>query len=955
MPALLAPQRWYVAGDTVAVAGPNGTVSLIFDGDEGGSWQFTLLYGHKRYGIEWDFRARIVLWTGGPIPVAADWLEEWVSGLCREMSVGIPASEMSSTERRILDEISRSARTGSYLTGRKLRASLGINKELFQTAASGLVPRYVELRGQDNYSATLLGMLNSCIENEARQALRAILKCLRSEFCSDPDAQSFTLQAVMDAGSLDQDARWLAYNIIQVAHIHNGGGGSGDVGHPGSNYRWDMPPDIEELAAFRSEDGFLRYLRSHPNFGPWYTTPLRHSVTTAPQPQTTLPTGKYLLTTTEESIIAWLPRGLVLIEEIAYQDSESWSVKLHYYSYQDGWQHGTHYHPSYADFWNGRYDVQMRKLQIPIGDWDDANGIITLAMDLRSRSRTTSIRKVMHDDDDSFWLVPPQRDVFGRTLTRVNEMQGRVRDRCAELRRIVGRLPSADLLSIESVLQDVLVLGNELEGKHPLVQALVSAASSTLSSLSNPVASKLQFDRMIVMLNKLAVAEYLGDGPEFPSEHLDSGATRARGEVISASADKSYVHDQLRDPEVPGASECEKSHEEVEASRGWLALATEWTSRHGGISTFNRQLCTALAAAGERVVCLVPFAPTDDVAAAKSVGVELISAPNELGTNDPDQLLRRKPVLPQGFSPTLIVGHGRITGRAAQSLSEDHYPNARRLHIVHMAPEEIEWYKFDRKDDPAVRAEERRKVEVELGKTAHKMIAVGPRLARRYQRDVGRGSVKVVRLNPGIRIRSSSVAPPGGSPHIILTFGRMEDPGLKRPDLAARAAGLAWSRNPNLELVVRGAPEGTAAEARAQLIKEAGVNLPIIIRSYTADEERLADDLESASVVLMPSRVEGFGLVGWEAIEAGVPVRVSSESGLGELLKEVLPDETYRRYVIPVTGEDERDAQSWAIAIETALHNREAEFGAAADLRHALAERFNWDDVVRRLLEDIET
>ena len=43
-----------------------------------------------------------------------------------------------------------------------------------------------------------------------------------------------------------------------------------------------------------------------------------------------------------------------------------------------------------------------------------------------------------------------------------------------------------------------------------------------------------------------------------------------------------------------------------------------------------------------------------------------------------------------------------------------------------------------------------------------------------------------------------------------------------------------------------------------------------------------------SSLVLMPSRVEGFGLAGLEAITSGTPVRISGASGLGMLLEELL-------------------------------------------------------------------
>ena len=40
-------------------------------------------------------------------------------------------------------------------------------------------------------------------------------------------------------------------------------------------------------------------------------------------------------------------------------------------------------------------------------------------------------------------------------------------------------------------------------------------------------------------------------------------------------------------------------------------------------------------------------------------------------------------------------------------------------------------------------------------------------------------------------------------------------------------------------------------------------------------------------LVLMPSRTEGFGLTGLEALSAGLPVLVSKNSGFGKALRKV--------------------------------------------------------------------
>jgi glycosyltransferase involved in cell wall biosynthesis len=66
-----------------------------------------------------------------------------------------------------------------------------------------------------------------------------------------------------------------------------------------------------------------------------------------------------------------------------------------------------------------------------------------------------------------------------------------------------------------------------------------------------------------------------------------------------------------------------------------------------------------------------------------------------------------------------------------------------------------------------------------------------------------------------------------------------------------------------------------------------------------------------ASLVLMPSRAESFGLVGAEAVAAGTPVLVSDRSGLGALLTEVLPQDAATRIVLPVGSRGGEDITRW--------------------------------------------
>ena len=400
-----------------------------------------------------------------------------------------------------------------------------------------------------------------------------------------------------------------------------------------------------------------------------------------------------------------------------------------------------------------------------------------------------------------------------------------------------------------------------------------------------------------------------------------------------------------------------------------LAVGTEWASGHGGLSTFNRLLCIAFAKSGTEVTCIAIEPSTSEVADAKSSGVRLIGARPTPGEDERNWLSRRPIDLDDDYQPAIIVGHGRITGPAAARLAEDVFRNAKRLHFVHMAPDEIEWYKSDDQVHESVRipsavqAERRTQIELDLAKGSARAVAVGPRLYNRLVRDLEPyGCPKPLRLDPGFDPPpENDRMPPAGSPWKILLLGRAEDEKLKGLDIAASAVGKVARHFKSLgmadiELVVRGAKPDAADALRTKIIDWAGGQLDIVVRPYTINSTTLQSDMLSSSLVLMPSRSEGFGLVGHEAIMCGTPVLVSSRSGLSEMLYEKLSSNEVSRISVKTIGDDRSsdiDSDEWFRAIDATLRNRDAAFRNASALAKRLGVTVTWDAAVKSLLTDL--
>jgi glycosyltransferase involved in cell wall biosynthesis/tetratricopeptide (TPR) repeat protein len=380
----------------------------------------------------------------------------------------------------------------------------------------------------------------------------------------------------------------------------------------------------------------------------------------------------------------------------------------------------------------------------------------------------------------------------------------------------------------------------------------------------------------------------------------------------------------------------------------FLAIDTHWSSARGGVSTFNRELCLALARAGADVCCLVLEARPEEVSAAGDLGVRLIGAGLRPGWKE-RELLTLPPRLPEGWLPQVIIGHGRVTGRFAEAHREDRFGGAAYFHFVHTDPERM----------GGDRAETKWEEELPLMAGADRVLAVGPALWRRAESDLRplhEASVPI-RIDPGFDLvgKPAKCPPPGGA-RKILVAGRLEDYDIKGLDVAARAVAgainLCAGSTRGVALLLRGVPQEERAETEAKVLLWAGIDLDVDLHRYSDKPLDMQQDLGRSVLVLLPSRAEGFGLVGREAIVAGVPVLVSCRSGLGELL-ELLSDEAAdlaEGLVLPV-NRDGQDVQPWSKAIAAVLDRPGPAFDRAAKLREWMSRKRSWAEAAQRVLQ----
>ncbi|WFR67677.1 glycosyltransferase family 4 protein [Curtobacterium flaccumfaciens] len=388
-----------------------------------------------------------------------------------------------------------------------------------------------------------------------------------------------------------------------------------------------------------------------------------------------------------------------------------------------------------------------------------------------------------------------------------------------------------------------------------------------------------------------------------------------------------------------------------------MLVADEWRSGRGGISTVNRELAIALAAAGVDSAVMVPQASPEDIKAASDVDVALVTPARVPGLTDRETLLLRPVFADQSWIPDVIIGHGRVLGPYAAAQQQQFFP--RRVACISYTRTPNSLSRRRKKLGGGSRmsdSDARRRLEQQLAQSAHLVVGVGPLLAASIRDDlIGREpTTHVICLMPGLRETfdvSTALTPVRNH---VLIVGRADDFHSKGIDIAAEAmlkVADAWPSNKSHRpvLIIRGVPDDAATEVKARLdrILEGRVNFHL--RPFTDTEADVTQDLAQARVLLMPSRHEGFGLAAYEAIASGVPVIISAESGLAEFLRDSAIDTSPSSIASTSDSLTRLAVDVWADAIQGVLDAPDVARAQAIVLRDSVAGLVNWADSVAKL------
>ncbi|OAI03591.1 tetratricopeptide repeat protein, partial [Methylomonas methanica] len=367
-----------------------------------------------------------------------------------------------------------------------------------------------------------------------------------------------------------------------------------------------------------------------------------------------------------------------------------------------------------------------------------------------------------------------------------------------------------------------------------------------------------------------------------------------------------------------------------------IAFATQWGSKFGGINAFNTDFLSAFGVAYPtqlKVICIVSSATEAEIADAKNANVTLVTLPyppsDKLFTEQQantaiDELTKQG--IPLTPDLTIWLGHDRISGRAALQAVKKFGGRSALIH--HMSYEAYEAYAEDSHSAHSKSTEQRT-----LFEQADLCLAVGPSLHSALCDLIDVKSEQVHHIIPGL----AEIDPRKNTPQKFNAFisGRLSDDAarIKQAHLGIAAFATAIEQAQNNQapeklinqpkLVLRGVDfesrldykqsQSTNPELELLQFSESYANQIITLHAlpYTQDRTALYSDLKSASAAMMPSWHEGFGLVAWEAIAACVPLIVSTQSGVYQLLKQqglegfVYPIQVRGKTVTPFFHDDD--------------------------------------------------
>ncbi|PFX30254.1 Mitochondrial import receptor subunit TOM70 [Stylophora pistillata] len=376
-----------------------------------------------------------------------------------------------------------------------------------------------------------------------------------------------------------------------------------------------------------------------------------------------------------------------------------------------------------------------------------------------------------------------------------------------------------------------------------------------------------------------------------------------------------------------------------------LLICRRWSVWHCSVCTVNAHLCRGFAKKKDvDVACLVLDATGQEKSAAAKDGVILIKASDQTGIPQGDEhLLFLHNEFP--FKAELVVGHGMLSGAAAAIQAKR--LNCKRLHVFHNLPVED--------DDCHVRltSEGGKETERDIARKADFVAAIGALLAEQWGMILNRGISVIIPGLPDVAPRNK-IPTPQSRCLILGTLLGNDNFSMNGLGMVIDALKDCRQGSYPIHVTVLGTERGKIEELKDTLKTRCCTSsLEVAVKPFEVSLETIGVEIRGVSLVLIPFLSDGFGVLALEAISAGVPVLITSSSGLAKCIQQEF-DERFLKFVCATERTTLGDrTEDWSDAIEEIVNDREKAFSLAASLREQWNSKFTWESICSKLLLDL--
>lgn len=305
----------------------------------------------------------------------------------------------------------------------------------------------------------------------------------------------------------------------------------------------------------------------------------------------------------------------------------------------------------------------------------------------------------------------------------------------------------------------------------------------------------------------------------------------------------------------------------------YVFFATAWSAVNGGVNSFNFDLCTAIASAGQSIDVFIENGSANNFQQASSSHVKIHEIPAKFANFDRKATDLIASIV-GGGSEVVWVGHDAISGGVA--IFTKNMLGGRAVVFHHM--DYSNYYYLKQRD-----VSQKIQTQKHLLKNADIVFGVGPRLFQNARHLRG-SHLETYEILPGVPCEHAQ-ASLRQFDYRIAICGRLDpsEDKVKNITTAIKAAHSCLSsiesRRGGITLI------GVESSDFGAFKSDRDDSVAINAVPYIASRADYFSELMDSDLVLMPSVKEGFGLVAWEASCLGIPVLISKSSGVYEFFK----------------------------------------------------------------------